>query len=66
MQENDKELLDFNDSDTGSEAESDDEDDEDDNDKNKDNEDSEDDEKEEKVGNFVDVSLVCNTLNTRV
>ena len=50
LKENDKELLDFNDSDTGSEVESDDDDgDEDDDDKSKD---SKDDKTDEKVGIF--------------
>lgn len=53
LKENDKELLDFNDSDTGSELESDDDhDDEDDDDKSKD---SKDDKKEKKVGIFAGI-----------
>ena len=52
LKENDKELLDFNDSDTGSEVESKDDDDEDDDDKSKDNKD---DKKDEKVGIFTGI-----------
>lgn len=53
LKENDKELLDFNDSDTGSEVESDDDDhdnDEDDDDKSRD---SKNDKKDKKVGIFA-------------
>ena len=50
LKENDKELLDFNDSDTGSEVESDDDDEEDDDDESKD---SKDDKKDKKVGIFA-------------
>ena len=53
MKENDKELLDFNDSDTGSEVESDDDDEEDDDDESKD---SKDDKKDKKVGIFAWIS----------
>ena len=56
LKENDKELLDFNDSDTESEMESDNDDDDDG--KNKDDEDSEDDEKAKKVGIFVDKNVL--------
>lgn len=53
LKENDKELLDFNDSDTGSEVESDaDHDDEDDDDKSKDSKDAK---KEKKVGIFAGI-----------
>ena len=52
LKENDKELLDFNDSDTGSEVESKDDDDEDDDDRSKDNKD---DKKDEKVGIFTGI-----------
>ena len=62
LKENDKELLDFNDSDTGSEMESDDDDDGDDNVKSKD---SKDDKKEKKVGIFAGIlneyyAILCN------
>ena len=53
LKENDKELLDFNDSDTGSEVESDDDDEEDDDDESKD---SKDDKKHKKVGIFAWIS----------
>lgn len=52
LKENDKELLDFNDSDTGSEVESDDDDDNDEDDDDK-SRDSKNDKKDKKVGIFA-------------
>ena len=56
MKENDKELLDFNDSDTGSEVESDDDDEEDDDDKSNN---SKDDKKYKNVGILAGILNKC-------
>lgn len=65
LKENDKELLDFNDSDTGSEVESDDDDDDDVEDDGK-SKDSKDDKKHKKVGIFERIlnEYICYSCTT--